>query len=121
MQEALVQTLSRGSLSDLADPGAYLRATIVRLASNHRRRLGRRRRALAKLTAPAWHDESYPSDLAPLGALGPEDRAVVYLTVIEGATAADVAELLGWSEARVRMRKHRALKRLRQSVEVPDA
>ena len=47
VQEALVSTLRKGSISDLDDPLAYLRKTIVNLASNQRRSLGRRRKALA--------------------------------------------------------------------------
>jgi RNA polymerase sigma-70 factor (ECF subfamily) len=121
VQEALVRALSRGPLSELQDPGAYLRAAIVRLSSNHRRRLGRARKAVGRVTPVVSQDQAYPSDLAELAALRPEGRAVVYLSVIEGSPAAEIAALLGWSEARVRVEKHRALKRLRRSVEVLDA
>ena len=46
LQDALVETLRRHRLADLASPQAYLRRTMVNLASNHRRRLAARRRAL---------------------------------------------------------------------------
>ena len=37
VQEALVRTLSKRNIADLDNPLAYLRRTIVNLASNHRR------------------------------------------------------------------------------------
>src|SRR6202023_439310 len=109
-------------LSDLCDPGAYIRTAIIRLASNHRRTLSRRRTAF-RLVDPGVLQvvDVYPSDLADLGALDPRDRAVVYLSVIEHASADEVAGALGWSAGRVRMRKHRALRRLRMELEDFDA
>ncbi len=121
VQEALARALSRGPLSCLREPGPYLRTTIVRLAANQRRSFGRGRRAGALSSRrPELRQEVYPSDLELLNELAPEDRAVVYLAVVEGATGEEIGQILGWTAARVRMRKHRALKRLRHVVEVSD-
>src|SRR5206468_137158 len=111
----------QGTLSSLREPGAYLRTTIVHLAANQRRTVSRGRRAFASLIRrPELGVEAYPSDLAVLGALAPADRAVVYLAVVEGATAEEIGQVLGWSAGRVRVRKHRALRRLRRVLEVSD-
>ncbi len=118
VQEALSRALARGRLCDLRDPGAYLRVAIVRIASNERRRLGRWRRALPR-AAPVeeqWASD-YPSDLDDLARLSPEDRALLYLTVVEGFPLGEVARQLGSSEGAVRMRRHRALRVLRNAIE----
>ncbi|MGH3118661.1 MAG: RNA polymerase sigma factor [Gaiellales bacterium] len=121
VQEALTRLLGRGSLASVDDPGAYLRATMVRLASNHRRSLGRRRRFVNSLNRHAECPlDVYPSDVAFLEHLSIEDRAVVYLTVVESVPAGEIGHTLGWSAAKVRVRKHRALQRLRRLWEVDD-
>ena len=117
LQEAVSRALVQGRLTDLRDPGAYLRVTMVRLASNERRRLGRWRRALAR-AAPVeepWVGD-YPSDLGDLDRLSPEDRALLYLTVVEAFPLGEVARLLGRSEGAMRMRRHRALRALRNAL-----
>jgi DNA-directed RNA polymerase specialized sigma24 family protein len=55
----------------------------------------------------------FPSDLADLMRLGPLDRAVLFLFVVEGRPHRQTAELLDMSETAVRARVSRALKRLR--------
>jgi len=120
VQEALARVLSAGPLSQLREPGAYLRTVVVRLAANHRRRLGRSRAAWGALAVRAQLNDVYPSDLGDLDGLDPTDRAVVYLSVIEHASADEVAAVLGWSASRVRMRKHRVLRRLRMELEDRD-
>ena len=118
VQEALARTLAIRPLVDCDDPGAYLRTAIVRLVSNHRRSMGRRGRAFARLPVSDTDRPSYPSDLADLMHLPPRDRAVLYVVVVEGWSYADAAEVLGCSETAARARASRALKRLR--VEMAD-
>lgn len=117
VQEALARVLEAHTLADIADPGAYLRTTIFRLAANERRALGRVRRALGRRR---YFDEGeyarYPSDLADLNFLSSEDRAVLYLNLVEGEPLTEIAMLLGRSEASTRVRKHRALQRLRRKI-----
>lgn len=113
LQEAVAQVLRRRRLTQLDEPGAYLRRTMVNLASNHRRRFARRRRALGRLSAvsrPAV--DAYPSDLADLLRLTPKERAVLYLTEVEGYRYAEVGRMLGCSEAAARKRAGRARRRL---------
>ena len=117
VQEALVRALRVGRLSELDDPAAYLRRTIANLASNTRRQLGRRRRALSRLTdADGGAGASYPSDLQDLLRLRPSERAAVYLAVVEGLSHAEVGVSLGCSEAAARNRVSRALRRLRADL-----
>jgi RNA polymerase sigma factor (sigma-70 family) len=117
VQEALVRLLTLRPLSDCDDPGAYLRTAIVRLASNHRRALARRRVALSRLTPTERLDPSYPSDLDDLSRLSPEDRAVIYLVVVERRPHDEVGRLVGCNEAAARRRYSRAIRRLRDTVE----
>ncbi len=117
VQEALARVLRRGSLSDLDDAHAYLRTTIVRLAANSRRRLGRGRRAWSRVGAPTGAvDDRYPSDLDDLRRLGSADRAVLYLALVEGRTYREAGVILGCSEMAARTRASRALRRLRTQV-----
>ncbi len=113
VQDALVRTLRRGGLAGLDAPLAYLRRAMLNLASNHRRRLGRGRRAVVVVGAADQAAPAYPSDLADLLALPVDARAVLYLTAVEGYTYAEVAEVLGCTEAAARQRASRARRRLR--------
>jgi RNA polymerase sigma-70 factor (ECF subfamily) len=114
VQDALVRVLRRGPLSDLDDPGAFLAKVIVNLASNSRRGLGRRRTAWARHGAAA-EDElpDYPSDLADLEALAPQERALLFLVDVEGWSFDHAAAVLGLSPAAARQRASRARKQLR--------
>jgi DNA-directed RNA polymerase specialized sigma24 family protein len=113
VQEAFFRVLRRGSLFDLDSPLAYLRATILNLASNHRRSLGRRNRALARLGTSGIADVTYPSDLSDLFALPPEARAVLYLSDVEGYSFSEIGGIVGCSEATARKRASRARNSLR--------
>jgi RNA polymerase sigma-70 factor (ECF subfamily) len=61
-------------------------------------------------------NDAYPSDLDELRRLGPDDRAVLYLSLVEGRTFAEIAVLVGISEAASRKRSSRALARLRNDL-----
>jgi RNA polymerase sigma-70 factor (ECF subfamily) len=116
VQDALVRVLRRGPLSALDDPGAYLSKVIVNLASNSRRGLGRRRRAWSRHGAPTDEVPAYPSDLAELERLGPDERALLFLVDVEGWGYADVAPVLGCTEDAARQRASRARRRLRADL-----
>jgi DNA-directed RNA polymerase specialized sigma24 family protein len=117
VQEALVRALAIRRLCEYEDPAAYLRRTIVNLASNQWRWLGRRRRALGRLTPPSHEGAAYPSDLEELLRLKPLDRAALCLAVVEGRSYSEVADVLGSSEVAVRAWVSRALRRLRVELE----
>lgn len=125
LQEALARVLARGGLADLDHPLAYLRQTIVHLASNHNRSRGRERRALDRMAgadgATGGRVESYPSDLAELDLLEPVDRAAVYLADVERLPVADVAEAIGVSAVATRARLSRARRRVRAAIRSAEA
>ena len=113
LQEAVAQALRRRRLTELDDPGAYLRRAMVNLAANHRRRLARRTSALSRLGATSEPTRDvYPSDLADLLRLPPPERAVLFLSEVEGYRYAEIGRLLGCSEASARKRALRARRRL---------
>jgi RNA polymerase sigma factor (sigma-70 family) len=124
VQEALTRALAIGPLSSRENAGAYLRTAIVRLASNQRRWLGRRRRAFTRaMGATDANEATYPSDLDDLRRLPPRDRAVLYLSIVEGHSYKEIAAVLRCSEQAARARASRAIRRLRVDLreEIADA
>lgn len=114
VQTALAQALSGGPLSRFDSPEAYLRRAIVNLASNERRRLGRRRRTIRYTTGWSEHTaDTYPSDLTELSSLSPSTRALLYLREVEGRGYDEIATMLGVTAASARATASRALRRLR--------
>lgn len=128
VQEALARLLVADSLARCENPGAYLRRTILNLASNQRRSYSRWRNAMARTSASGSESalSVYPSDLGDLARLGAVDRAVLYLSIVDGLPYAEVGALLGMRATAVRARASRALRRLRVELKselrrYPDA
>lgn len=48
-----------------------------------------------------------------MGQLAPDDRLVLTMTHMDGQALSDVAELMGWSLSKVKVRSHRARRKLR--------
>ena len=103
VQEALMRMLRRGPISDLDNPLAFLRRTIVNLASNQRRSLGRRRKAVGRLFSEEGWSPSYPADIEAILDLPPKQRAILYLVEVEDVPYAEAAEQLGMTAAAARM------------------
>ena len=118
VQEALVRTLSIRSLSDLDNPLAYLRRTIVNLAANQRRSHARSLRALARLTDSESVLPSFPADVEAILDLPPRQRAILYLVEVEGVPYAEAADQLGMTTAAARQLAARARKRVRFNLGV---
>jgi RNA polymerase sigma-70 factor (ECF subfamily) len=118
VQEALVRTLRKGTISDRDDPLAYLRATIVNLASNQRRSLGRRRKAVARLSTEESWLPSYPADIEAILDLPPKHRAILYLVEVEDVPYAEAADQLGMTAVAARAIASRARKKARLALEV---
>ncbi len=118
VQEAFLRVLRRGPLTDLSNPGAYLRRTILNLSSNERRRLGRLRRAITRLADDDSEEEVYISDLGDLMSLAPRTRAVLFLSAVERYSFREVAELVGCSEVAARKIASRGRRRLRRRQEM---
>lgn len=108
-----MRVLSNGSLSEREHPVAYLRRTIVNLAIDEARRREPRRSALRMWTGRQTSIDAYPSDIDILQELSPRARAIVYLAEVEGYHYAEIAEMLGCSEASARMGSMRARRRLK--------
>jgi hypothetical protein len=77
--------------------------------------MGARKRALGKLVASMsqYRDPCYPSDMAELERLPPKQRAVLYLSKVEGYHFDEIACMLDCSESAARKGASRALKHLR--------
>ncbi|MEM8619612.1 MAG: sigma-70 family RNA polymerase sigma factor [Actinomycetota bacterium] len=116
VHDAIVAGLSRRSYVGVSDPVAYTKRTILNMASNERRRLGRRRSALRLLDGGRRNDESdvYPSDLEYLNELGPDARAVLFMHYVEGEPFEQIARELGKQASTVRQIATRARRRLRE-------
>ena len=115
LQDALVNVLKRHSLSELDHPAAYLRRTMINLATSHNRRMGSRPRKLPLMAAAADSaaTSNYPSDLAELLRLPPRERAALYLAEVEGYRFDEIARMLDCSEAAARKGASRARKHLK--------
>ena len=116
VQDALERTLRVRSLSSLTNPRAYLFRTMRNLASNHRRRLGRARRASVRAAERDGLSPTYPSDVAELLRLSVPQRTVLFLRDIEQFSTAEVGEMLGMSPAAVEKSAQRARLRLRTAL-----
>ncbi len=105
LQEAVARVLKHHRLDELDHPMAYLRRTVLNLASNERRRFAIHRKALRYL-APQEGDrtDDYPSDLGDLEQLSASERAVLYLSEVEGYRYAEIGRMLNCSEAAARKR-----------------
>jgi RNA polymerase sigma-70 factor, ECF subfamily len=69
---------------------------------------------------PAFSEDSFvAADLAEkvLGELSPDDRFVLLSIDAENLPVKDVAEMIGWSQSKVKVRAFRARRRLRRAVE----
>lgn len=116
LHSALVKVLRTKRLSSVEDPLAYLRTSIVNHINSETRRRGTRRAAVSRLGVPDSPGDHYPSDLADLQRLKPVDRAILYLHDVEGFGFDYVADLVGMTTSRVRMRASRARSRLRDAL-----
>lgn len=116
VHDALVRTIERSPLAELDNPQAYVRRAILNLASNRRRSLARRLRAVTRLASSELVEDHYPSDALALLDLAPQTRAVIWLADVEGCSFADIAAALDISQASARQRASRGRKQLRTQI-----
>lgn len=106
----------------VADPGAYARTVLVRLASSEARRAWwRRERVVERLPEAAVTDHASVSaerlDLAEaLAGLTLRQRAIVVLRFLEDRSVAEVAGVLGISAGTVKRQSHDAMAHLRRRL-----
>jgi RNA polymerase sigma-70 factor (ECF subfamily) len=74
---------------------------------------------LADEAGPRQRDAAEAREVLALALerLSPKDALVVTLREVEGRSVAEVARDTGWSEGTIRVRAHRARKRLREVLE----
>ena len=120
VQEALERCLRRLERGPVERVDRYLRRVVLNIELSRRRTSSRRRIVDPLLAAAAEARDVYPSDLDPLRTMEPIDRAVLYLTAVEGMPFAEVAAVLHLPEASLRVRASRARRRLRTSLEGVD-
>lgn len=116
VQEALVKTLRARKLTELSHPSSYLYRAMCSIATDQRRSLGRRRRALERIGNLDPAHPTYPSDLDDLEALAPRERAVLYFREIEGCSYEEIGEMLHAKQASLRRTASRARRHLRDAI-----
>jgi RNA polymerase sigma-70 factor (sigma-E family) len=110
-----------------ADPDAYARRTLVNLANDRWRRLGRRVRETGPPaeSVPLVRDDVAAADqrhdlVGALMRLTPRQRAVLVLRFFDDLTETDAAAALGCSVGTVKSTTSRALAQLRESAAAPE-
>ncbi len=102
----------------VADPGAYLRTVVVRLAVSESRRPWRRERStevLPEVGQDATGASLMRLDLArALAGLSVKQRAIVVLRYVEDRSVAEVAEVMGIAEGTVKRQSADAVAKLRR-------
>jgi RNA polymerase sigma factor (sigma-70 family) len=124
VQEAFLRVIhSRGSLSGLDHPGAYLRRTILHLAQDHQRSERRRLRAWARLGSEPAEVPAYSWELEELRLVSPKSRAVLYLRIMEGRPYEEIARMLRCSQVSARVAASRGRQQLQSALskKVTDA
>lgn len=116
LQTVLVRVLPSGRLSELRDPNAYLRRSIVNHVRSDIRRAQSFRRAAKRLREPEALIDRYPLDVDDLMRLNPTERAVLYLHDVDRYSFEEVSRLLGMRSGRARVLASRARRRLRAEI-----
>lgn len=99
----------------IANPGGYLRTSVVNACRSHQRRTGLERRRQPRPAPPAelGADELWDA----LAQLPRNQRAALVLRYYEDAPEADIAAALGVRPTTVRSLVHRGLAQLRKEIE----
>jgi len=131
-QESLIAVLvaaRKGQIRDLDRVAAFVCGVARNVINNHRRRTFKLQESpledellqsgLPALIAEDDHEESERKRLMTraLSALGPSDRQVLLLTLVQGLKPGEIAAKTGLSPDVVRTRKSRALKRVLETLE----
>ncbi|GII77390.1 DNA-directed RNA polymerase sigma-70 factor [Sphaerisporangium rufum] len=104
----------------------WLYGVARRALANHHRGEARRGALAVRLREEltAWDESRSPEDSGAIREafrrLGPDDREVLALRSWEGLETAEIATVLGCSRGAVRLRLHRARKRLARELAVAD-
>lgn len=124
-----LESMRAGRIENMDALPAFLFQTAIHICQHRSRSAGRENRALARLGSAG---ERGPDDPLTgliteerrvqvrnaLAGLDPSDRDVLLLTYEEAFATAEIARRLNLSEGNVRVRRHRALKRLAELLGV---
>lgn len=113
IQDALERTLRSCQLSELTEPLPYLRRAVLNNAISHTRSSTRRAAIDARIQVVEPNKDLYPSDLEDLLNVPADQRAVLYLRIVESMEHSEIAETLGISSETSRARYSRGLRQLR--------
>ena len=115
VQESLIQAWRRlGTLKRPERFPAWMRRIVTRRCFAHLRK-----RRTVNREIPEEGSAPHPEGIdvrRTLARLAPRQRAVVYLTLVEGRTASEAAAMLGILPATARVHRHRAMARLRREL-----
>ena len=132
-QESLIAVLiaaRKGQIRELDRVAAFVCGVARNVINNHRRKKFKLQESpledellqsgLPGLIAEDDHEEAERKRLMTraLAALGPSDREVLLLTLVQGLKPGEIAAKTGLSPDVVRTRKSRALKRVLETLEV---
>lgn len=121
VQETLARVYARWSTT-IDNPAAYAQTTLTRTWISQQRRRSTHERPMDELperVAPGPDDALRLTLLAALDRLDPLDRVIVVLRHHDGVPTADVALRVGLTDVAVRARLMRALRRLREVLDLP--
>lgn len=114
-QDAFMRT--QREFERIANPGGYLRTTVVNLCRNHHRRASREALRLARHgVAPTAVSERAAELDASLRRLPYSERAVIVLRYWIGLSEAEIAVHLGCRPGTVKSRHARALAKIRKEL-----
>jgi RNA polymerase sigma-70 factor, ECF subfamily len=107
----LVAYRNWGRISGYEVPGAYVRRVVTNMSVSFSRRLGAQARALARLASrtPTWTAPLEQPDAdfwRSVRSLPPRQAQVLVLRYLEDRSSAEIAHILGCSEATVRVHLH---------------
>ena len=119
VQEAFMRAWQSGKTPHEAGPFKnWLYRIILNLVRSRQRRERSQARLVLELPTQSWQATSLDPDLAQaLQSLSPREREAVYLRFFEDASYEDAAQVMGTRPATVRVLVHRALAKLRRSLE----
>jgi RNA polymerase sigma-70 factor, ECF subfamily len=107
----LVAYRNWGRISGYEVPGAYVRRVVTNMSVSFGRRVGAQARALARLASrtPTWTAPLEQPDAdfwRSVRSLPPRQAQVLVLRYLEDRSSAEIAQILGCSEATVRVHLH---------------
>jgi len=117
---AVICAVREGKLRESSSLGAFVygvaRLQLADAVRRHAREVGERLPDNYDHAAPHIERELLTAARSEIAALNEADRRIVYLTLIQGLRAAEIAQELGMSPEQVRKRKSRALQRITERL-----